>query len=117
MLRLNTLIDATPLASQHPLGVAGGDLGGFPNGRRPGDDAVDIALRVAMGALCHDLPLGQNGMGVNLGLCEPGDAAVGNLPLTDGAPISAIDFAPGFPYLLTPFPGSGLVKQGAATQE
>jgi hypothetical protein len=25
---------------------------GFPNGRRPGDDVVDVTLRVAMGALC-----------------------------------------------------------------
>ena len=52
MLRLNTAIPATPRATQQSLGVAAGDLAGFPNGRRPGDDAVDIALRVAMGALC-----------------------------------------------------------------
>jgi hypothetical protein len=106
MLRLNTNITPTARESQNPLGVVAGDLAGFPNGRRPGDDAVDIALRVAMGALCHDLPLGENGANVNLGLCSPGDAPVGNTALTDGAPISATDFDNSFPYLLTPYPGS-----------
>ena len=48
MLRLNTTIAPTPREAQHPLGVAGGDPAGFPNGRRPGDDSVDIALRVVM---------------------------------------------------------------------
>lgn len=49
MLRLNTGIPATPVFSQNNLGVIGGDLAGFPNGRRPGDDVVDVALRVLMG--------------------------------------------------------------------
>lgn len=106
MLRLNTAIDATDRDSQNTLGVAAGDLAGFPNGRRPGDDSVDIALRVAMGALCHPLPLGENGAGVNLGLCSESDAPVGNVALTDGVPISALDFDGSFPYLLTPYPGS-----------
>ena len=106
MLRLNTGIAATDRVNQHPLGVAAGDLGGFPNGRRPGDDSVDIALRVAMGVLCHPLPIGEAGAGVNLGLCAETDAPIGNVPLTDGAPISALDFDGSFPYLLTPYPGS-----------
>ena len=106
MLRLNTAIAPTPRASQQPLGVAAGDLAGFPNGRRPGDDTVDIALRVVMGALCHDLPLGENGAGVNLGICTPDDAVVGNVPFTDGAPLSAAELNNSFPYLLTPYPGS-----------
>ncbi len=106
MLRLNTAIAPTPRANQSAFGVAGGDLAGFPNGRRPGDDSVDIALRVVMGALCHDLPLGENGAGVNLGLCSPSDAPVGNVPFTDGAPLSAADLDNQFPYLLTPYPGS-----------
>jgi hypothetical protein len=106
MLRLNTAIPATPRESQHTLGVAAGDVAGFPNGRRPGDDSVDIALRVAMGALCHDIPLGEDGVGINLGICSPADAAIGNVPLTDGVPISANDFNNSFPYLLTPYPGS-----------
>ena len=106
VLRLNTGVATTPQDMQHSLGVAAGDLAGFPNGRRPGDDAVDIGLRVAMGVLCHDLPLGENGAGVNLGLCAPEDAPVGNAALTDGAPISAMDFSASFPYLNTPYPGS-----------
>ncbi|MFK7856212.1 MAG: DUF4331 family protein, partial [Granulosicoccus sp.] len=106
MLRLNTAIPATSRMEQQPLGVAAGDLAGFPNGRRPGDDAVDIALRVAMGVLCHPLPVGENGSPVNLGLCSPEDAPVGTVALTDGAPISAREFNSTFPYLLTPYPGS-----------
>ncbi|MFK8017322.1 MAG: DUF4331 domain-containing protein [Gammaproteobacteria bacterium] len=106
MLRLNTAIAPTPRADQHTLGVAAGDVAGFPNGRRPGDDVVDIALRVVMGALCHDLPLGADGAGVNLGLCSPADAVVGNVAFTDGAPLSARELNNSFPYLLTPYPGS-----------
>ena len=106
MLRLNTAIAPTPRADQHPLGVAAGDVAGFPNGRRPGDDVVDIALRVVMGALCHDVPLGENGAGVNLGLCTPEDAVVGNVAFTDGAPLAATELNNSFPYLLTPYPGS-----------
>ncbi|MFT6640137.1 MAG: hypothetical protein ACI9JP_003327 [Granulosicoccus sp.] len=48
--RLNTAIAATRKEGQINLGVVGGDLAGFPNGRRPGDDVTDIALRVIMGA-------------------------------------------------------------------
>ncbi len=106
MLRLNTAIDPTPRDAQHNLGVAAGDLAGFPNGRRPGDDSVDIALRVVMGALCHDLPLGEGGAPVNLGLCTPADAPTGAVAFTDGAPLDATELNNSFPYLLTPYPGS-----------
>jgi hypothetical protein len=105
MTRLNTAIAATPAAGQSNFGVAGGDLAGFPNGRRPGDDTVDIALRVVMGRLCYPLTLGGNS--VDLGLCTPANAPVGNVPFTDGAPVSAGDFDTTFPYLTTPLPGAG----------
>jgi hypothetical protein len=111
MVRLNTGVTATPAASQNPLGVAAGDLAGFPNGRRPGDDVVDVALRVSMGALCYPLPIGAGGAPVNLGLCAPTDAVVGNAAFTDGAPVSAASFATSFPYLQTPIPGSPLGAQ------
>ena len=51
-LRLNTTTPVTPPAKQNDLGVIGGDPAGFPNGRRPYDDTVTIALRVMEGALC-----------------------------------------------------------------
>ena len=102
MLRLNTAIPATPAATQNHLGAAlcfvngvltltnrGCDAAGFPNGRRPGDDVVDITLRVAMGYL---LPLAV--------------APAGHLPFTDQATGSAALFETQFPYLKAPLPGS-----------
>ena len=96
MQRLNTNIAATPKADQNNFGVAAGDNAGFPNGRRPGDDVVDAALRVSMGLLCH-LPLG---------LCTPEDAPAGLAPITDGALQNADQFDASFPYLTTPVAGS-----------
>lgn len=112
MLRLNTAIPATPRDSQANLGVAAGDLAGFPNGRRPGDDVTDIALRVVMGALCHPIAVDLDASGTagdagdNLGLCSPEDAPAGTVPLTDGAPQNAGQFDATFPYLTTPVVGS-----------
>jgi len=99
-LRLNTSIGPTPMASQNRLGVLGGDNAGFPNGRRPGDDVVDIELRVAMGVLCT-VP------GVNTAVgCVPGNALAGSLKYTDGAYITSMFFANEFPYLRAPLKGS-----------
>lgn len=112
MLRLNTAISPTAKDDQVNLGVAGGDLAGFPNGRRPGDDVTDIALRVVMGALCHPIAVDLDDSGTagdagdNLGLCTPEDAPVGNAPFTDGAPQNADQFDNAFPYLTTPISGS-----------
>jgi hypothetical protein len=102
MLRLNTSIAPTPQASQNQLGVAGGDNAGFPNGRRPADDVVDVSLRVAMGALCA-LTGANDALGVG---CKPGDAPAGGLKLTDGVRKTATDFKAAFPYLNTPLPGN-----------
>ena len=112
MLRLNTAIPATAAEAQASLGAVAGDLAGFPNGRRPGDDVTDIALRVVMGALCHPIGVDLDGSGAagdggdTLGLCEPSDAPVGNAPLTDGVGQSAMQFETRFPYLTTPLAGS-----------
>jgi hypothetical protein len=95
MLRLNTSIPAVPMGAQKRLGVIDGDNAGFPNGRRPGDDVVDIELRVAMGKLCT----------LNLG-CGPSDAPAGAIRFTDGAYIDDSFFTSGFPYLKTPIAGS-----------
>ena len=96
MLRLNTSIPPTPKAAQNNLGVLGGDNAGFPNGRRPGDDVVDIELRVAMGVLCHAFP------GVSA-----------TRPTRRREPAVHRRRAPGrepvrrrFPYLTSPIPGS-----------
>ncbi|KXI27280.1 DUF4331 domain-containing protein [Paraglaciecola hydrolytica] len=104
MLRLNTGIPATAADMQSSFGVAGDDLAGFPNGRRPGDDVVDIALRVVMGRLCYPIPVA--GVETDLGLCVPEDASVGNVPFTDGAPVNASMMMNAFPYLATPLSGS-----------
>ncbi len=117
MLRLNTGIVATQRESQSNLGVAAGDLAGFPNGRRPGDDVVDLALRAVMGAFCHGINVDLNADGNvgeddNLLLC--GDtpeasrsaAPVGTVPFRDGAPQNANQFMNAFPYLNNPLPGS-----------
>ena len=104
MLRLNTLVTATPQADQRTLGVVADDFAGFPNGRRPGDDVVDIVLRVAMGRLCHPIPI--NGVQTQLGLCTPAQAPTGSFPYTDGAPNNARTTQNRFPYLNPALRGS-----------
>ncbi len=103
-MRLNTGINPTPQASQSNFGVVGDDLAGYPNGRRPGDDTVDITLRVAMGRLCHPVPV--NGTQTQLGLCTPANAPTGTVAYTDGAPLNAQEFQNAFPYLNTPLRGA-----------
>ena len=102
MTRLNTAIAATPKGMQSDLGAAlcfvngvltlsnpGCDPAGFPNGRRPGDDVVDIELRVAMGYL---LPAAV--------------APSGQLGFTDAVGQNDGQFDAAFPYLTTPNAGA-----------
>lgn len=104
MLRLNTAIAPTPAASQSDLAFLDCDLGGFPNGRRPIDDVVDIALTVAMGAID-----GTNGNALQT--CDvSGPAPVVVNPgavVNDGARPVAADYLTVFPYLAAPLPGAG----------
>jgi Domain of unknown function (DUF4331) len=102
MLRLNTSIAAVPAGSQNPLGVAAGDNAGFPNGRRPGDDVVDLSLRVSMGALCVLTGAADT---LQLG-CVPANAPAGGLALTDGVRKTSVNYGFTFPYLTTPLPGN-----------
>ena len=95
MLRLDTSKDITAAGSQKRLGVIGGDTAGYPNGRRPGDDVVDISLRVVMGKLCT----------LNIG-CAPADAPAGTIQFTDGAFLDEKMTNTTFPYLKSPIPGS-----------
>lgn len=91
MLRLNTSMPALAAAQQKNLGVLANDTSGFPNGRRPGDDVVDIILRVMMGALITDSSKAPNN----------------TAPFTDQTTVTAMDFKQTFPYLNTPLPGAG----------
>jgi Domain of unknown function (DUF4331) len=102
MLRLNTAIHPTPISAQNPLGVAGGDSAGFPNGRRLGDDVVDVSLRVAMGALCT---LTGSSDALQVG-CKPADAPAGGLGFNDAVRANPTHFKRSFPYLNTPLPGA-----------
>ena len=94
MLRLNTSIPATPAAKQSIYGLLGGDLAGFPNGRRPTDDVVAIELRALAGVT---FPLVDKSF-------TP-DAAAGKL--TDGLTPASVSgpYLDEFPYLGTPYSG------------
>jgi hypothetical protein len=98
-LRLNM---STPVTAEpNRLGVIGGDTQGFPNGRRLGDDVIDIALQVVEGELV--------GSANDLG---------------DGVDANDAAFSGTFPYLALPASGSnadphpstgGSAKQSADT--
>jgi len=111
VMRLNLNIAPVAGANQDTLGVVGtvlsgrlSDLAGFPNGRRPGDDVVDIALDVMMGALCA-----KQFVDAGFVLCSTNTTApIAGLYLTDGAPVYASNFDYFFPYATTPTPGSYL---------
>jgi len=55
MLRLNT--DVLPTPNPNRLGALGGDIQGFPNGRRLTDDVLDITVQAAAGALVGEVPV------------------------------------------------------------
>jgi hypothetical protein len=81
-LRLNLTIPPTPAGKVSNLGVIGGDLAGYPNGRRLADDVIDISERVVAGELVgHKLPLGDG---------------------VDGNDVKNLGT---FPYLAAPFSG------------
>jgi Domain of unknown function (DUF4331) len=108
MLRLNTALTPDPTTGacydpslgkpastpQSRLGVLDGDLCGFPNGRRPADDIVDIELR----AFAQGYGTFLNGL---LGLPDksPNDL------LGDGVDTNDKPFLTAFPYLASPFQG------------
>ena len=86
-LRLNL---AVPPGSKSILGLLGGDLAGYPNGRRPSDDVVTIELRAIAGVT---IPLVDKTF-------TPDAAAAA---VTDG--LSPHTYLPNFPYLNTPYDG------------
>jgi hypothetical protein len=94
MLRLNTAIP--PAEKENKFGVVGGDLAGFPNGRRIADDVVSISLRAIAGAT---VPL------VNADF-EP-DAAAGLVEQGLSIKDASAGLLKKFPFLGTPFDGFG----------
>lgn len=77
-----------PSTTENRLGVIAGDLGGFPNGRRLGDDVIDIALRVVAGVLVDtSFANGPNGQ------------------LGDGVQQNDLLFSTSFPFLALPHEG------------
>jgi hypothetical protein len=92
LLRLNIAIP--PASAPNAFGILGGDLAGFPNGRRVFDDVFTIELRALAG--------------VTIPLVDPSftpDASASKV--TDGLDASDIDspFLATFPYLGTPYDG------------
>ena len=120
MLRLNTAIPAVPFAMQNRLGIVGEilrvggpqnlanaiDLAGYPNGRRPKDDVVDISLVAVMGGLC--VANGSNDALKFGAACNPGAVPLGAtaFKLHDAVDQAVVPLLPGFPYLFTPTPGA-----------
>jgi hypothetical protein len=92
-MRLNMGIAPTGAANAqgtpNRLGFLGGDNAGFPNGRRVGDDVVDIELRVLAGATPF----------------TPAFNVAPNNLLGDGVNQNDVPFLTRFPYLATPRSG------------
>ena len=86
MIRLNMSIPPCSSTCSR-LGVLGGDLAGFPNGRRLSDDIIDESLRVVLGVL---LPTHQ-----------PIAETIG-----DGVDANDVSFNTQFPYVAYPHSGS-----------
>jgi Domain of unknown function (DUF4331) len=98
MLRLNLAIP--PSSSPNALGILGGDLAGFPNGRRVFDDVVSVELRAIAGAT---IPL------VDSSFTPDGAASA----VTDGLGPSSTRYLTQFPYLGTPQGGYQTAPLGA----
>ena len=90
MLRLNLGIPVTAAASVSRLGILGGDLAGFPNGRRVTDDVVDIELRALLGGTPF----------------TPAFNIAPNNTIGDGVAANCEGFLTRFPYLQTPNQGN-----------
>jgi hypothetical protein len=88
-LRLNTAIP--PSATPSRLGLLGNDVAGFPNGRRPIDDIVDIEIRAVLGGTPFQ-PATFN--------------RAPNNSVGDGVSANFEGFLDRFPYLQTPNQGN-----------
>jgi Domain of unknown function (DUF4331) len=86
-IRLNVAVFPTHPALVNRMGVLGGDPAGFPNGRRPYDDVVDIELRILAGVLVPAFNIAPNNQ------------------LGDGVDGPDKTYNPAFPFLATPHSG------------
>jgi len=90
LLRLNISIPAA--STPNPLGVVGGDVAGFPNGRRLEDDVVSVELRAIAGVT---LPLVDKSFTADKAIADVSDGLTGSKT----ASLSS------FPYIGTPHSG------------
>ncbi|HZT96420.1 MAG TPA: DUF4331 domain-containing protein [Chloroflexota bacterium] len=90
MLRLNMAVRPTT-HNPSPFGVLGGDLAGFPNGRRVFDDTVSIELRAVAG--------------VTIPLVDPSFKPDGAAAALYDVTVPTDRYQPHFPYLGTPLAG------------
>src|SRR3954453_11655279 len=92
-LKIN--LGVPPTANPNRFGVIGGDLAGFPDGRRLTDDVVDISERVVGGFLKGN-----------------------KLPLGDGVDQNDKPFSSSFPYLAAPDSGEdSTIKRAEPTHD
>ncbi len=96
-LRLN--MGVPPSANPNSLGVVGGDLGGYPNGRRLADDVTDISLKAVAGAA---YPLFHPDFAA-----DPLAAQLG-----DGVDANDVSFRSAFPYVAVAHDGTTSVPHG-----
>ncbi|HEX9989814.1 MAG TPA: DUF4331 domain-containing protein [Chloroflexia bacterium] len=96
-LRLNMAVP--PSANPNPLGVVGGDLAGYPNGRRLADDVTDISLKAVAGAA---YPLFHPDF-------KPDPLAA---QLGDGVDANDVPFRSSFPYVAVAHDGTSSVPHG-----
>ncbi len=89
LLRLNTSTPVTPVAQQNRLGLLAGQNDGYPNGRRLGDDVIDIALRAVAGGTPFTPDFNKS----------PNNALGDGVDKGDGT------FLTSFPYQATPWQG------------
>jgi hypothetical protein len=102
LIRLNTSIAPSgPVGTGNRLGALGGDLAGFPNGRRLEDDTPDIELRAFA---CGYGPV-VGPIVESFGFCDGNANRSPNNLLGDGVDANETPFLTAFPYVATPHQG------------
>lgn len=104
MIRLNMGIAPTPFATSNRLGLLGGDVAGYPNGRRVVDDVTDISLRVVAGGTPFT-PTFNVAPNNTLGDGVSGNDRTIN-PITGENMVGGTDYLQRFPYLAPPHQGN-----------